>query len=121
MNERQIELSFLLGLLWLIVLSYLCLAPVSGPSMTFPYVDKLAHAGFFLLGGLCLGALPISRAAVVIGLCLLFALGGFLEVLQSLTGFRHAEWGDLLADALGAAFGVLIMLKMPLVRQPQTV
>lgn len=38
------------------------------------------------------------------------ALGGLLEVLQSFTPYRSAEWGDFLADSIGAAL-VYVLLR----------
>jgi len=33
------------------------------------------------------------------------ALGGVIEIMQSYTGHRSGEWGDLAADAMGVALG----------------
>ncbi|MGJ8670139.1 MAG: VanZ family protein [Oceanococcus sp.] len=112
MKERRIELSFWLGLLWLVALSYLCFAPITGPSVSVPYMDKIGHFFFFFLGGLSIGALPLSQRQLVLAALLLMACGGLLEVLQGFTDFRRAEWADLLADGLGAAVGVYSMAKM---------
>ncbi len=38
----------------------------------------------------------------------LLAYGAAIEVLQSFTPNRQAEWGDLLADGLGIALGALL-------------
>jgi VanZ family protein len=39
-------------------------------------------------------------------------LGGLLELLQSFTAYRSADWADLAADALGVvlAYGALLAL-----------
>ncbi|MNJ74215.1 VanZ like family protein [compost metagenome] len=37
----------------------------------------------------------------------LLGYGVLIELLQGLTGYRFAEWADLLADGLGIALGVL--------------
>ena len=47
----------------------------------------LAQSGIFVL-----------LLAVLVALLL---YGALIEVLQSLTSYRFAEWGDLLADAIG--------------------
>ena len=39
-------------------------------------------------------------------------IGALLEVLQSTLPHRTAEWGDLLADVLGAIFGAWIALRV---------
>lgn len=36
-------------------------------------------------------------------------LGALLEILQSFTAYRSADWADLLADALGAALAYLVL------------
>lgn len=38
------------------------------------------------------------------------AIGALIEVLQSFTAYRTAEWGDLLADALGVMLGGLVIV-----------
>jgi VanZ family protein len=59
----------------------------------------MAFAVLALLG--CL-AYPGRKMAVLLGL---LAYGGLIEVLQSFTPDRFAEWGDWLADALGLLLG----------------
>lgn len=87
------------------------------PGPDFELADKVYHAlGFGGLAGLLsrvfvhVGrpALVAARGAALIAT----ALGGVLEVLQSLTPYRSADWADFLADSLGAAFayGVLRLL-----------
>jgi VanZ family protein len=55
---------------------------------------------FFVLGVLGCRAYPGRTAAVLLGSIF---YGGLIEILQSFTLTGHAEWGDLLADAIGAA------------------
>ena len=71
--------------------------------------DKANHVLAFTMLALCahLGY-PASRRAHVVMPCALFAYGGVIELLQSLTPGRSAEWGDLLADAVGIAIGTAI-------------
>lgn len=80
----------------------LCLMP---PVQHLPSTgwDKANHAlGFAVLAVLGLFAYPARTAGVLLGL---LAFGAVTEVLQSLTGYRTAEWLDLLADAAGLAIG----------------
>jgi hypothetical protein len=66
--------------------------------------DKSNHLlAFGALAALGRGAFPGRWTVVLLGL---LAFGGIIELLQSLTDYRFAEWGDLLADAvaLGAAW-----------------
>ena len=65
--------------------------------------DKSNHLlAFFALASTGLMAYP-KRPAIL--LASLLAYGGMIEVLQSFTPDRMAEWADLLADALGLAVG----------------
>ncbi len=71
----------------------------------FPHADKVQHGVAFagLVGLGCLGQLrPLVRLCA--GLLL---LGAAIEVAQSFTATRSAEWADLLADAIGIAIGSL--------------
>lgn len=65
--------------------------------------DKSNHLlAFVVLGWLGMLAFPGRPMAVLLGL---LAYGGLIEVLQSFTPSRFAEWGDLLADGLGLLLG----------------
>lgn len=72
-------------------------------------LDKWTHAAVFCaLGAWFCGQYARSRYWAV-GLALL-AFGGLLELCQSLTPYRQAEWLDLLADAAGIACGIGLSL-----------
>lgn len=80
----------------------LSLAPTS-PELPSTGWDKSNHLfGFLTLAVLGLLAYPSRRRRVLIGLLL---FGGLIELLQSLTPYRFAEWADWLADALGIVVG----------------
>ena len=64
----------------------------------------LAFATLMVLG---LTAYPHRRVALPAGLLL---FGAAIEVLQSFTPHRYAEWGDLLADAIGIVGGRVLLL-----------
>ena len=46
----------------------------------------------------------------------ILAYGGLIEVLQSFTGYRFAEWNDLLADAMGLLLGWSLWLSARTIR-----
>lgn len=80
----------------------LCLMP---PAQHLPSTgwDKANHAlAFAVLAVLGLLAHPARTARVLLGL---LAFGAAIEVLQSLTGYRTAEWLDWVADAAGLLAG----------------
>ena len=92
--------AFWLCLAGVLTLSLLGQVPDAVPTTGW---DKTNHLlGFAVLG--VLGCLAYSRhvGRVMLGL---MAYGGLIEILQSFTPNRFAEWGDLLADALGLAIG----------------
>ena len=90
----------------------LSLTPVAHlPPLVFDLWDKAQHAlGFLVLTWLGLWAYPRHTLRVLVGLLL---LGGWIEWAQSATGWRHGDWLDWLADAVGvaAAAGVLWALR----------
>ncbi len=86
----------------LVVVLALALLPL-GPEAPTTGWDKTNHLlafGTLAVVG-CLGY-PKQIARL---LPALLAYGGLIEVLQSFTDYRSAEWGDLLADALGLLLG----------------
>lgn len=67
--------------------------------------DKSNHMlGFGTLGFFGIRSWPRRAVGVLMAL---LAYGGLIEILQSLTPYRSAEWADLLADSLGLAVGWL--------------
>ncbi|MHB1121361.1 MAG: VanZ family protein [Ramlibacter sp.] len=83
----------------------LCLMP---PAQHLPSTgwDKANHAlAFAVLAVLGLATDPARAARVLLGL---LAFGAAIEVLQSLTGYRTAEWLDLVADGAGLLAGWLL-------------
>ncbi|RYF78934.1 MAG: VanZ family protein [Comamonadaceae bacterium] len=77
-----------------------------GPELPSTGWDKSNHAlGFALLGWLGLRAFPGRTLAVLGGL---LAYGGLIEILQSFTVYRMAEWGDLWADGFGLLLGAAV-------------
>ena len=96
-------------------LFYLSSRPWSGVP-TIPYIDKIAHLGLYAgLGFLCLwslqGTLATSRNHLFfIAMAAVIAYGLSDEMHQMFVPGRSAEFGDLIADALGGALGVFLAL-----------
>jgi VanZ family protein len=96
---------------WLLVglavtVSWLALSPAPPDGLDTGW-DKLNHAGAFAaLTVAAIFALPRSRRSLWLLLAGLLCFGGAIEIAQSFTPTRSAEWGDLLADAVGMAAGV---------------
>jgi VanZ family protein len=89
---------------WALLLgvAVLSLMPVAYlPAQVFNLWDKAQHAlAFTALTALGLLAYPTQPWRVAIGL---LAFGGAIELAQAATGWRHGEWTDWLADAVGLA------------------
>jgi VanZ family protein len=94
-----LALTIVLG----VVIAFLTLAPIS--SKNVPGSDKLNH----LLAFMALAfPLPFAQPRLVWPVILgVSAYGGLIEIIQPLFG-RGAEWGDFIADVLGASLGGLL-------------
>lgn len=90
----------------MLVLLALSQAP-SSPLTSGTGWDKGNHAlAFTVLMLLGARAWPGRAVSLFAGL---LAYGGLIEVLQSFTVDRFAEWGDLIADAVGLLLGQAIV------------
>ena len=98
-TERVLRWLFAATALTVMVLSLSPMEP-DAPSLGW---DKANHmAAFAVLALLGCRAYPSHTGFVLAGLLI---YGGLIEVLQSFTSYRQAEWADLLADALGLPLG----------------
>lgn len=95
-----------LGIGWLLVLGVvvLSLIPLALPKTRVEDLDKLEHLIAYLAMMWWFAALSAPRRHLAIGLALC-ALGGAVEIAQSLTGWRAGEWYDFAADSLGVLIG----------------
>lgn len=94
------RLAFVLCLLAVLVLALL---PDPDPRLSTGW-DKGNHLlAFATLAFLGCAALEGGWLVVFIGL---IVYGVLIEVLQGLTGYRFAEWADVLADGLGILVGL---------------
>ena len=95
------------GLLLVAMLAMLvlCLAPASAPLPTTGW-DKGNHAlGFAVLALLAHRAWTGRTLMVLSGL---LAYAALIEILQSFTPDRSAEWGDLWASGIGLLIGEVL-------------
>lgn len=96
------RLAFTLCLLAVLVLALL---PDPDPRLSTGW-DKGNHLlAFAALAFLGCASLPGRWLTVALAL---LGYGALIEVAQGLTGYRYAEWADLLADSLGIALGLAI-------------
>ena len=87
------------------VVLMLSLLPASSNLPTTGW-DKSNHAlAFMVLAFISYWAWPGRTVSALTGL---LTYGGLIEVLQSLTPSRSAEFGDLIADGVGLLTGTLL-------------
>ncbi len=79
----------------------------SPPAMATTGWDKSNHLlAFGVLAGLGCNAFPQRVGVLLLGL---LAYGALIEILQSFTPTRSAEWLDLLADCFGVLLGWILI------------
>lgn len=108
-RERQrglhlIRLWYLLGAMMLLVVGTLSLLPMPDVGVG----DKLSHLVTYVFLGGWFGLLAANRLALCWTIAGLMAYGALLELLQAMTSYRYAEWGDVLANGSGILIGVLV-------------
>lgn len=90
---------------WVLVLAtlWLSLMPAEHIPPTFNFWDKAQHAlGFAALAFLGLTGYAQQARKVALGLVV---FGIAIEVLQHLSGWRHGDWLDWVADCAGLLIG----------------
>jgi len=94
-------------LFWACLLAVLALSllPLS-PQLPTTGWDKTNHLLAFCV--LTILGNQAYRGCTVMVLLGLLAYGGLIEILQSFTPDRMAEWADLLADSLGLVVGLAL-------------
>jgi len=101
---KLIKIWYLLGGLLLLMVGTVSLMPVPDVGVN----DKVSHlATYFFLGG-WFSLLAANRATLGWTIIGLIAYGILLELLQGMTDYRYAEWGDVLANASGTLAGILL-------------
>jgi VanZ family protein len=102
-------------LVLLCVVTVLALAP-GNPQFGPPGADKLNHLAAFSALALVASLAHAGAMAPVAGG--LLAYGGLIELLQSLTPTRTADWSDLAADGVGIVLGLAAMLSLARLVRP---
>ena len=110
------------SILWAAFILYLCMMPSHHlPHISIPNFDKIVHFTFYFVLVILMNwgwlkqrsfnSLHINAwVKIFIIAC---AYGLLIEIMQeTLTADRHFEWLDEAADALGAAMGGLLAVKI---------
>ncbi len=114
---------FLLGILWTGFIFYACLlegSSIPNPSfLKIPNKDKVAHFSFYFIFSVLWFIFfdkkySSKQIKIKQGLAIFTVatfIGGVVEVFQYyFTNTRSAEWADFIANALGSATGLLIII-----------
>lgn len=110
-NDRQeldlIYLWYAIGaaMLFAVALVSLLPAPAIGVS------DKLSHLLIYSLLSGWFSLLARRPAELACSIAALIAYGLVIEYLQGLTGYRYAEWGDVIANTAGCLLGTFGYLR----------
>lgn len=103
-----IRLWYAVGAVMLLVVALLSLLPLPDVGIDMQVNDKFAHLfTYFLLAG-WFGLLARAWRNLVPILGGLLAYGVFIEFLQGQTGYRYAEWGDVIANGGGCLAGAAL-------------
>ena len=104
---RQLQLSglwYLLGAGLLVAVAIVSLMPAPDVGVS----DKVSHlVTYFFLAG-WFGLLARHRLELGWTVAALIVYGMIIELLQAQTGYRFAEWGDVIANAAGCFCGATL-------------
>jgi VanZ family protein len=103
MKNKKVWFSLMSKLFFWLILSLVAVASMLAipGKQAFQWQDKLSHlVVYMLLFWLLLLAYGKHWSLISLGVLLAF-FGGLIEVAQSFTGYRQAEWLDLLANIVG--------------------
>ncbi len=104
--RRRLELAKLwysLATLMLLVVAAASLLPAPDVGVS----DKLSHVITYLVLAGWFSLLASNRVVLCWTAVGLLAYGMLMELLQGTTGYRYAEWGDVLANGAGVVAGSL--------------
>jgi VanZ family protein len=104
------------AIFWVLALAtlWLSLMPAERIPSTFHFWDKAQHAlGFAALAGSGLTGYAKQPLRVVLGLVV---FGIAIEVMQHLSGWRHGDWLDWVADCAGLLIGYVALRVAHLLR-----
>ena len=118
-GDRLKSFRFGSAVIWTVLILLLCWIPASyvqeiegkSPWFQIPDLDKVIHAGIFVVLAVLWRRLTSSRRAIVAVVLGCFALGALTELGQLLPIVRrNAELYDLVTDCIGVIVGVAIAL-----------
>lgn len=108
LRHPRLYLAIGRGLITLIL--FLSLAPLPAPPLHVEQGDKIGHAIAYLVLTFWYAQLFDARRDLLLRAAAFVALGGLIEIAQSFTSYRSAEWLDFFADDAGVAAGLALGL-----------
>lgn len=115
LKKNIFTLLFISWVLFITMLSLFSFSGLDTGTVNIPYADKITHFTFYLIFAVlgCMFLREQTQGKMGLGKTLIIMLlativyGIFIEVLQyTTTTTRMAEYGDVLANTLGAIVGV---------------
>lgn len=103
--------TFWLAIAWALVAVVTVLSLLPAPDMPdFGFSDKIQHALAYFALMAAFGQIYGARRRLIL---LLLGMGGLIEILQGLSGYRDMSFFDWVADAAGIAVGILLTRLAP--------
>ena len=100
---KLIRLWYALGCLLLLAVMVASLMPAPDIGVS----DKASHLLTYLVLSGWFSLLARNRMILAWSILGLLLYGMLIEWLQGMTGYRYAEWGDVLANGLGCLLGTI--------------
>ena len=104
-EDRLFRLALVVSALLAVVIAVFTLLPPQAMPEAPPGGDKLHH--FVSFGALVLPVVAVRPRTALWAVPLAAGYGGLIELIQPHVG-RHGEWGDVLANTLGAIGGAAL-------------
>jgi len=101
---RLIWLWAAIGFAMLVVVAFVSLMPAPGVGVN----DKVSHLLTYCLLAGWFGLLARNLAILVWTIVALIGYGMIIELLQGQTGYRFAEWEDVVANSMGCLVGATL-------------
>lgn len=122
--KRKTRIFFrILAVVYLVALAVLCFGKFpqnnDTPCMIFGMdADKVAHFMMFIpFVPMALLSLQTKRTALLIGAATVLgvAIGGGIEIIQGLTGYRNCDINDFISDCIGVGAGLAVAIVIALI------
>lgn len=109
---HKYKIHYFVPLLWSIVVTLFSLVSIQNVGVSIPIKgkDKIVHFIFYFIMMLlwCLAQKKTTAIKNITILIVVVLYGGLIEILQSFTSFRTADFYDFIANTAGALLGFTI-------------